>query len=68
MGRNDIALAPEGWIGDVWATANTYVAIYTADKRIPLGISGEIGQHSPDLLGGGIDLDLGVNLFHSVTS
>ena len=60
--------APRGLDVDVKACADNDLALYTTDKRISLGVSGEIGQHLPDLLGGRIDLDLGVNLFHTVTS
>jgi hypothetical protein len=38
--------------------------IHSTYKRVPLGISGEVGEHLPDTLGGSFYLDLGTQLLH----
>ncbi len=44
---------------DLKAGTDTDLALHELDKRIPLGVSGEIREHSPNLFARGIDLDLG---------
>jgi hypothetical protein len=53
---------------DLKAGTDTDVALHMPDKGIPLGVSGEIRQHSPDFFVGDIYLNLGVNLFHVLTT
>jgi DNA mismatch repair MutL-like protein len=38
--------------------------IHSTYERVPLGISGEVGEHLPDTLGGSFYLDLGTQLLH----
>src|SRR5262245_11992614 len=57
---------PAGWQDeDMKAGTCLDLAFDPADKRIPLRVSGEVGEHLPDSLGGSVDLDLGVDLFHA---
>src|SRR5215210_8482242 len=40
------------------------LSIHSTYKRVPLRISGEVGEHLPDTLGGSFYLNLGTQLLH----